>query len=93
MKTTLKFLIILLFHVYNGNISAQGPSKVQQEYITKGTINEYLISKGANSYSISNVNNKYENVNPNYNVRMDEYLPFAVSCPEIGLHLQRMAKG
>ena len=45
MKTTLKLLIILLFCVYNGNISAQGPSKVQQEYITKGTINEYLISK------------------------------------------------
>ena len=82
MKTTVKLLIILLFHVYNGNISAQGPSKVQQQYTVKGTNNEYLIRKRASIYSISNVNSMYRNVDPNYNLRMDENAPIAILSRE-----------
>ena len=78
MKTTLKFLFILLFFVYNGNISAQGPPEMRQKYSVKGKNSEYTITVYDNSYGIRNVNNVFENVNPNYNVGMDEYLPFAV---------------
>ena len=78
MKTTLKLLFILLFYVYNGNISAQGPSKVQQQYTIRGANNEYSISRYNDFYYMSNVNNIYTNVSPNYNVGMDEYIPFAI---------------
>ena len=90
MKTTVKLLIILLFCVYNGNISAQGPPKLQQQHTARGTNNEYSVRKYDDFYSISNVNNMYKNVNPNYNVGMDEYIPIATLSKEDRHRLEQL---
>ena len=82
MKTTVKLLIILLFFVYNGNISAQGPSEVRQERIIKGKNSEYTVTVYDNSYEIQNINSAFKDVDPNYNLKMDDYIPFAILSKE-----------
>ncbi len=82
MKTTLKLLFILLFCVYNGNISAQGPPKLQRQHTARGTNNEYSVRKFDDFYSISNVKKMYENVDPNYTGGMEDYAPIAILSKE-----------
>ena len=82
MKTTVKLLIILLFFVYNGNISAQGPSEVRQERIIKGKNSEYTVTVYDNSYEIQNINSAFKDVDPNYNLKIDEYAPIAFLSKE-----------
>ena len=82
MKTTLKLLFILFFFVYNGNIFAQGPPKLQRQQTARGTNNEYSVRKYNDFYSISNVKKMYENVAPNYTGGMEDYAPIAILSKE-----------
>ena len=82
MKTTVKLLFILFFFVYNGNIFAQGPPKLQRQHTARGTNNEYSVRKYDDFYSISNANSMYRNLNPNYNLKIDEYAPIAFLSKE-----------
>ena len=90
MKTTLKLLFILFFFVYNGNIFAQGPPKLQRQHTARGTNNEYSVRKYDDFYSISNVKKMYENVDPNYTGGMEDYAPIAILSKEDRQRLEQL---